>query len=175
MRWDFWQRAGAFLRPGARVLCLGAEGVKGLLESGHPLGLLCFALPGACCGEARRALAPLGAAVEPWEAGEALPFGAGSVDFALALHEHYCLEEIRRVVKPGGFFLTQQVGGQDCDALALGLPPDYNLENQLPLFRQGGFRVVYADQCYEGEGVALRHRFIITASPRGGRKEGKLC
>ena len=45
MRWDFWQRARAFLRPETRVLLVGREGLEDLLALGHPLCLLALALP----------------------------------------------------------------------------------------------------------------------------------
>lgn len=78
----------------------------------------------------------------------------GPFDVVLWYHVPYDVGEIGALLKPGGFFLTEQTGGA---------PPDYNLENQAPLFREAGFRVVYADQCYEGG-----HRFIITAGRRKG-------
>jgi len=114
MRWDFWERARLFLRPGVRVLFVGEEGK-----------------------DPRFPLAP-----------EDGPF-----DLVLYYHVPYDLEEIRCLVKPGGFFLTEQIGGT---------APDYNLENQAPLFPPAGFRVVYADQSHED----ARHRFILIAGRR---------
>lgn len=114
MRWDFWERAKLFLRPGTRVLFTGAGG-----------------------RDPRFPLTP-----------EDGPF-----DVVLLYHVPYDLAELHSLLKPGGFFLTEQLGGT---------PPDYNLENQAPLVKKAGFRVVYADQSYEGG----QHRFIITAGRR---------
>ncbi len=113
MRWDFWEKARLFLRPGVKVLYKGESG-----------------------GDPRFPLSP-----------EDGPF-----DLVLWHHAPYDLSEIRGLLKPGGFFLTEQAGGT---------PPDYNLENQVPLFKQAGFRVLYAGQSYEGG-----HRFMITAGRR---------
>lgn len=172
MKWNFWQRAQAFLRPGVQVLFIGAEGMEELLALGHPIPLLRLALPGHQCFREKKQLVPLGAEVCPWEPGDPLPFDDGSMDLALCFRLPCCLEEIRRVLCPGGFFLTEQLGAED--HRAVGLSPDYNLENCLPLFRQAGFRIVYANQEYShtGCGQALQHRFIITAGLRAGKREG---
>lgn len=64
------------------------------------------------------------------------------------------LSEIWRALKPGGFFLTECVGGEDSRALANFLLPGshpastVNLENQLPRMEQAGFRVMYRNQAY---------------------------
>lgn len=171
MTWDFRQRAQAFLRPGVRVLFIGREGMEALLEQGHPFSLLSFALPPVLCPQNKRRLEPLGAAVKPWLPGEPLPFPDASMDLILQYQQPCDVQDIHRVLKPGGFFLTQQVGGSD--AKASGLPADYNLENWQPLFRQAGFRIIYGDQSYEYEdpekGQGLRHRFFLIAGKRAGK------
>lgn len=64
------------------------------------------------------------------------------------------LPEIWRALKPGGFFLTECVGGEDSRALANFLLPGsrpagtVNLENQVPIMEQAGFRVMYRNQAY---------------------------
>ncbi len=115
MRWDFWERARLFLRPGVKVLFWGAQ------------------------PDPRFPLTP----------------ADGPFDVILCYHAPYDLEGVRRLLKPGGFFVTEQLGGT---------PPDYNLENQAPLIKKAGFRLVHADQTYE-DGL---HRFTITAGRRKG-------
>ena len=62
---------------------------------------------------ARRRLEPLGVSVEPPLAGGRLPFADGRFDLVINRHEAYVPTEVRRVLRPGGRFLTQQVGGRD--------------------------------------------------------------
>jgi len=87
---------------------------------------------------AARRLTPLGARVvfaegapENWEtiptprrASPALPFGDAAFDVVIDRHESYLPAEVFRVLKPGGWFVTQQCGGThhaDLNDL-LGLP-----------------------------------------------------
>lgn len=171
MTWDFWQRAGGFLRPGVRVLSIGVEDRDKLLALGHPFQLLSVAEGPGTYAKACRRLAPLGVTVRQWAYPEPLPFAGSSMGLLLGWHALYDLAEAYRVLKPGGFFLAGQVGARDCQAA--GLPPDFNLENQLPLFRAAGFRVMYSQQAYrEAAPWQLEHRFIIIAKKRAGG-EGK--
>ncbi|MDO5503533.1 MAG: class I SAM-dependent methyltransferase [Actinomycetia bacterium] len=69
---------------------------------------------------AREALEPLGIEVRRYDAerDEALPYADESVDLVLCRHEAYRASEVVRVLRPGGWFLTQQVDGRNLDDLA---------------------------------------------------------
>lgn len=83
-----------------------------------------------------------------------LPFEENSFDLVLDNGGEYDLSEVHRVLKPGGFFLTQQCGGEHLLSLRRLLslralkPPDYNLENELPKVQKAGFRIMYRSQAY---------------------------
>jgi len=65
---------------------------------------------------ARHALEPHGIAVVEYDAEAAestMPFPDERFDVVLNRHEAYRAEEVRRVLRPGGRFLTQQVDGRD--------------------------------------------------------------
>ena len=62
---------------------------------------------------ARRRLEPLGVRVEPPLPVDRLPFADGRFDLVINRHEAYVPTEVQRVLRPGGRFLTQQVGGRD--------------------------------------------------------------
>lgn len=153
--WDFSGKVKDFLRPGTRLLFLGAG--EDLLPLGRPPELTALAGREPFCPY----LAPLGvrtAAYDP--AAGPLPWEDGSFDLAVAWYAPYDPAHIRRVLRPGGFFLAQQIGGGEGEA-----PPDYNLENQGPRLRGAGFRIMYQNQAYPVEVLAgervQRHRFIL--------------
>lgn len=125
-----------------------------------------------------------------------LPFEENSFDLVLDNGGEYDLPEVHRVLKPGGFFLTQQFGGEHLLSLRRLLSlralkkPDCNLENELPKVQKAGFRVMYRNQAYpilrfssaetvlaalseEGEGLGPRleaffagHTFLETEEHR---------
>lgn len=55
-------------------------------------------------------LKPLGITVYPLNEGEALPIEDHSFDIVINRHESYDSNEVFRILKPGGMFITQQVG-----------------------------------------------------------------
>jgi SAM-dependent methyltransferase len=63
---------------------------------------------------ARRRLTPLGVEVRHSEAAlaEILPFSPCEFDLVIDRHTAYNTQEVERVLKPGGVFLTQQVDGK---------------------------------------------------------------
>lgn len=66
-----------------------------------------------------------------------LPFEDNFFDLVINRHESFCGKEVYRILKPGGRFITQQVGGRnnkELSQLLLGKYPyvvedDFNLEN----------------------------------------------
>jgi SAM-dependent methyltransferase len=66
---------------------------------------------------AKERLEPLGVEVFQIENDNELPFANETFDFVLNKHESYSVSEVKRILRPDGLFLTQQVGGTDCAAL----------------------------------------------------------
>jgi SAM-dependent methyltransferase len=62
---------------------------------------------------ARENLAPLGISVVEVGDDDLLPFADKRFDLIINRHESYEPAEVYRILKPGGLFITQQVGGQD--------------------------------------------------------------
>ncbi len=62
---------------------------------------------------AQKRLAPLGVQVHWIDEGQQLPFGSSYFDLVISRHESYDPQDVFRILKPGGMFITQQVGGLD--------------------------------------------------------------
>jgi SAM-dependent methyltransferase len=60
---------------------------------------------------AQRRLTPLGIAVHAIEEYSPLPFSDAQFDLVINRHDSYQPEEVCRILKPGGTFITQQVSG----------------------------------------------------------------
>lgn len=130
--WNWREKVLDFLKPDSRVLDLFPGDGTFLLSLRHP-GELCRTLP---------------------QPEDPLPFEGNSFDIVLDNGGRYSLSEVHRVLKPGGFFLVQQFGSEHMFSLrrllSLSVPErqDYNLENELPRFRNAGFRIMYRNQAY---------------------------
>ncbi|MCM3144117.1 class I SAM-dependent methyltransferase [Brevibacillus sp. MER 51] len=98
---------------------------------------------------AKAKLEPLGVRVFPVDGEEILPFEDQSLDLIINRHEAYLPSEMKRLLKPGGTFVTQQVGGQDNlelnRLLGAPIPPDYlhwNLAYAVNELEESGLTIV---------------------------------
>lgn len=88
------------------------------------------------------------------EVDESMPFEADSFDVVVARHESYDADEVARVLRPSGLFLTQQVHGRDAEELRTwfgGHPayPDATLEQHLAAAQEAGL-VIEAQEEWGG-------------------------
>jgi SAM-dependent methyltransferase len=105
---------------------------------------------------ARARLEPLGIRVaDVSEDLERLPFANETFDLVINRHGSTPTAEIERVLRPGGRFLTQQVGGQNCIDLNHALQDevtyeylDETLDWETTRFRQAGLRVIDAREAF---------------------------
>ena len=101
---------------------------------------------------ARRRMEPLGVQVEPIESDDHLPFGDGQFDLVVNRHESFRAAEVFRILRPGGAFVTQQVGEANAAGLneLLGSPVEPTdsgwLERSLAYLRAAGFDVLDAKE-----------------------------
>ncbi|MEV0823079.1 class I SAM-dependent methyltransferase [Nonomuraea rubra] len=120
--WDYEHLAREHLRTATSLLDLGTGGGE-LLSGLAPLPPRTVATEGYAPNLpiARARLEPLG--VEVAEATHAFP--DASFDLVLNRHAPYDPAEVRRLLAPGGRYLTQQVSGRDLEELnaSLGGPP----------------------------------------------------
>ncbi|WP_025852264.1 class I SAM-dependent methyltransferase [Paenibacillus ehimensis] len=97
-------------------------------------------------------LKPLGVPVVPVKDDERLALEDAQFELVINRHESYAPQEVARILKPGGTFLTQQVGGDnDCEINDwLGAPPfelaDWRLEVAAEGLERAGLRIVFRDE-----------------------------
>lgn len=154
--WDYREAVREYLTPGAALLDCETGGGEFLLSLGHP-----FSRTAATEGYppnvelCRRTLLPLGIDFRACAGPEALPFPDGSFDLILNRHGSFHAGELYRLLKPGGVFLTQQVGGEnDRDLVEMVLPgtekpfPHLNLAEQRRAFEEAGFHILRGEEAF---------------------------
>lgn len=155
--WDYRATIRQHLTPASRLLDLDTGGGEFLLSLKHPYRLTAAteAYPPnvALC---RQVLTPLGIDFREGDSIDPLPFADGSFDVVINRHGEYVPDEIARVLKPGGLFITQQVGADNDRALVeLLLPdppalpfPDQRLAIAARRFEQAGFTVLEGQEAW---------------------------
>lgn len=76
-----------------------------------------------------------------------MPFPDDSFDLIINRHDAYDLDEVYRILKPNGIFLTQQVGTGNLRNLKkfFGVESRFkgmSLKDQIPLFKKAGFKIL---------------------------------
>jgi SAM-dependent methyltransferase len=110
---------------------------------------------------AQARLRPLGVHVHPVEEDASLPFDDRYFDLVINRHESYEPGEVYRILKPGGVFITQQVGELDNlelnQMLQTNVPyhfTDWGLESETFRLLECGFAITRAEKS------ALTTRFL---------------
>ena len=87
----------------------------------------------------RQTLLPLGIDFRPGDGASALPFDDGSFDMVINRHGGFFPSDIDRLLRPGGIFVTQQVGAENDREL---------VELLCGKFHDAGFEILEAKECY---------------------------
>ena len=154
LRWDYKKIVASTLNRSDRLLDMGTGGGEFLLGLNHP-----YNLTSATEGYLRNyklcmeKLAPLGIDVRLIENNSEIPFDDSSFDIVINRHESFDVKEVRRVLKPGGLFITQQVGGKNNRDLSEKLIsnfrpryPHFTLQNTVSKFKSNGFDIFISDE-----------------------------
>ena len=154
--WDYAAEIRGVLTEDMKLLDYDTGGGEFLLSLGHPYENTAATEgypPNVRLCEER--LLPLGVDLRECRDASHVPFADGSFDMIVNRHGDFDPAEIRRLLKPGGYFITQQVGCDNDRELAeavlpgTGKPfPHANLKEQKQAFEDAGFTVLKADEAF---------------------------
>ena len=149
--WDYDRIVRCFLLPEHQILDMDTGGGEYLLSLRHPYERTAVTESWPpnyelCVNE----LEPLGITVADCDPDkQLLPFGDARFHLVLNRHGAYRADEVKRVLKPGGLFITQQVGGrnnmllsgrllQDCTPAY----PQHDLAHESARFHALGYEII---------------------------------
>lgn len=150
LSWSYGSMALSLIQDATSMLDMGTGGGEFLSKLG-PFPPSAYATEGYLPNVpvTKERLTPLGVQVVQVDNNEALPFATGRFDLVINQHESFSAQEVRWVISEGGKFLTQQVGGLDCNGIneKLGAPInaeylDWNLKNAEKEIKENGFKVL---------------------------------
>ena len=155
LSWDYGQKICQYLTPQMQLLDIDTGGGEFLLALDHPYDHTAatenYPPNVTLCQET---LLPLGIDFKQASGHGLLPFDDELFDMVIDRHGDFCAKEIHRVLKPGGMFITQQVGAEnDRELVELLLPggfrvpfPEQYLYITEEKFRQAGFEILEAQE-----------------------------
>jgi SAM-dependent methyltransferase len=145
--WSYEILAAEFIRKAGSVLDMGTGGGE-IFSSFAPFTGCSVAIEDyrPNVEVARRRLEPLGVKVLEIDGSGRLPFRDGKFDLILNRHSAFSATEVFRILRPGGIFLTQQVGGDNLNDLIriFSVSPKYKnwtLENIKSDIINAGFEI----------------------------------
>ena len=154
--WDYEAIVRSVLQDDRKLLDYDTGGGEFLLSLGHPYENTA-ATEGyppnvSLCKER---LLPLGIDLRACKDAANIPFPDASFDLIINRHGDFDPPEIKRLLKPGGLFITQQVGSDnDRELVEMVLPgtekpfPHENLREQKTRFTDSGFVILQADEAF---------------------------
>ena len=154
--WDYAAIVRSFLRDEMKLLDTDTGGGEFLLSLGHPYENTAategYAPNVALC---RERLLPLGIDLRACDDAARIPFDDAAFDMVINRHGDFEPREIKRLLKPGGLFITQQVGDDnDRELVEAVLPgaekpfPHANLTVQRAAFEGEGFAILMAEEAF---------------------------
>ena len=154
--WDYGAIVRGVRKDDMKLLDYDTGGGEFLLSLGHPYENTA-ATEGyppnvALC---RERLLPLGIDLRECKDAANIPFPDGSFDLIINRHGDFDPPELKRLLKPGGLFITQQVGSNnDRELVEMVLPgaekpfPHENLPEQRTRFIDAGFEILRAEEAF---------------------------
>ncbi|MBQ8815933.1 MAG: SAM-dependent methyltransferase [Lachnospiraceae bacterium] len=154
--WNYKEIVTQYLNKDFNILDYDTGGGEFLLSLNHP-----FDKTSATEGYepnvqlCQEKLLPLGIDFKECDNPSWIPFDNEAFDVIINRHGEFDAKELYRLLKKGGIFITQQVGGDnDRDLVEMVLPgtekpfPHLNLTQQRKVFEDAGFQIIAAEEAY---------------------------
>ncbi|MBE5971557.1 MAG: class I SAM-dependent methyltransferase [Lachnoclostridium sp.] len=123
--WDYRTIVKKYLKSDYELLDMDTGGGEFLLSLGHPYERTSATEAyGPNVQLCKMELLPLGITFREADCTSTLPFDENTFDLVINRHGSYNPAEIYRVLKPGGIFITQQVGAENDRDLVIRLFPE---------------------------------------------------
>ena len=155
--WDYKKIIFEYLKPDHQLLDIGTGGGEFLLSLNHPYCNTTITegyLPNyqLCVNKLR----PLGIRILNYVGDEILnDINDNQFDIVINRHESYNEEELYRILKPNGIFITQQVGAYNNRDLATFFDenhidsfPELTLDKALNRLKSNNFNIIYKDEYF---------------------------
>lgn len=154
--WDYEAVIRHYLKPEHKLLDMDTGGGEFLLTLRHPYSntsaIEAYPPNVALCKET---LLPLGIDFREADAAGTLPFESGTFDLVINRHGDFHAPELFRILKPGGMFVTEQVGAENdrelVDLLLHGteLPfPEQYADKAAGKLKHSGFRILAEQEAF---------------------------
>lgn len=155
--WNYEDIVRIYLKPEMKLLDIDTGGGEFLLSLNHPYNSMAatenYSPNVELC---KKKLLPLGIDFHKADAEKILPFDNQSFDMVINRHGNYRPDEIRRVLKEGGIFITEQVGAENdrelVELLLNDVPdlpfPDQYLKIAEEAFKGQGFSIIEGKEAF---------------------------
>ncbi|NFE93534.1 class I SAM-dependent methyltransferase [Clostridium botulinum] len=154
--WNYKDILKKYLNSDYKLLDMGTGGGEFLLTINHPYSNTSVTEMWKPNFElCKQKLEPLGIEVKQAFNDSKLPFEDNTFDMIINRHESFNIKEVRRILKPNGIFVTQQVGGKNNEVLSNVLIKDFKplysentLDNNLRNLEKNSFEILYSKEYF---------------------------
>jgi SAM-dependent methyltransferase len=154
--WNYAEIVNKYLSSDLELLDMGTGGGEFLLSLNHPYEKTSVTEGWQPNIELlKNKFVPLGIKLAPIGDDGIIDYVDNHFDIIINRHESFNVEEVKRVLKPSGIFITQQVGGKNGNRLSNMLIPGFlpkyetlNLRNTLRDLKKSNFEIMIAEEYF---------------------------